>query len=140
MTNGSQDEYSKYIIETAIQGHDNGIPQGSSISVLLWIIYIYDAPIETINSNVYVDDTTQWATAQTKEEVLYKLRIDSANLQKWCTDNRIKIQWLKTHLLFNEHDPDDKLSVNGRKIKTTEEIRYLGSTLKPSESSLNVHD
>ena len=37
----------------------NGIPQGSSISVLLWIIYIYDAPIETIRSNVYVDDTTQ---------------------------------------------------------------------------------
>ena len=115
----------------------NGIPQGSSISVLLWIIYIYDAPIETISSDVYVDDTTQWATGATKQEVLNKLKTDSTVLQEWCATNRINIQWQKTHLLFNEHTKEDRLIANGQRIKTTDTISYLGATLKANNENNN---
>eukprot|EP00474_Spongospora_subterranea_P007750 CRZ08208.1 hypothetical protein [Spongospora subterranea] len=78
----------------------NGIPQGSSnISVLLWILYIYDAPLNMNNSNVYVDDTTQWEQGTSKKEVAEKLRESSSELYKWCKVNKIKLQWMKTFLL-----------------------------------------
>ncbi|RAN68811.1 hypothetical protein B5P42_31305 [Bacillus sp. SRB_331] len=69
---------------------NNGIPQGSSISVLLWILYIYDAPLNMNNSNVYVDDTTQWEQGTSKKEVADKLRESSSELYNWCKANKIK--------------------------------------------------
>jgi len=37
--------------------HQNGIPQGSSLSVLLWLVFVYDMPLTPECSNIYVDDT-----------------------------------------------------------------------------------
>src|SRR5690349_20891578 len=45
-------------------------------------------------------------TANHRNHRLMALQKDSTVLQEWCSENPIKIQWLKTHLLFNEHDAD----------------------------------
>ncbi|RAN85935.1 hypothetical protein B5P41_32210, partial [Bacillus sp. SRB_28] len=45
------------------------------------------------------------------------------------------IQWLKTHLLFNEHAHRDQITVNEHKIKTTDTIKYLGATLRANDEN-----
>jgi hypothetical protein len=42
----------------------NGIPQGSSLSVLLWLVFVYNIPLKHECSNIYVDDTVGWAIAK----------------------------------------------------------------------------
>ena len=48
----------------------NGIPQGSSLSVLVWLLFMYDIPLrfDSYNSNTYVDDTIGWAIAIEKNK------------------------------------------------------------------------
>ena len=43
-----------------------GIPQGSSLSVLLWQLYVSDMPIDPKTSALYMDDTALWKTAKTR--------------------------------------------------------------------------
>jgi hypothetical protein len=46
----------------------HGIPQGSALSVLLWLTYINDLGnvLDQQHSNIYVDDTIVWAAGTTK--------------------------------------------------------------------------
>ena len=39
-----------------------GLPQGSSLSVVLWQLYISDIPIHPNTSSIYMDDTALWKT------------------------------------------------------------------------------
>ena len=48
--------------ETHPRQQKNGIPQGSSLSVLLWLIFVYDIPLVPKLANTYVDDSIGWAT------------------------------------------------------------------------------
>ena len=44
----------------------NGIPQGSSLSVLFWLLFMYDIPlrIDSYNANTYVNATIGWEIAR----------------------------------------------------------------------------
>ena len=62
---------------TSMRQQRNGIPQGSSLSVLIWLIFVYDMPLPKDKANVYVDDTEGWAHAPAKtpakEELIEQL-------------------------------------------------------------------
>jgi hypothetical protein len=82
------------------------------------------------NSNVYVDDTTQWEQGTSKKEVAAKLRESSSELYKWCEANKIKLQWMKTFLMFNRHADSDKIVIDANHvIHTAPTIKYLGAHL-----------
>ncbi|MEN9568145.1 MAG: hypothetical protein RLZZ69_3341 [Cyanobacteriota bacterium] len=76
---------------TSVRQQKNGIPQGSSLSVLLWLLFVYDMPLEKKLSNIYVDDTEGWAVAPKKEEVSKMLSQQISTMEKWCNVNKIKI-------------------------------------------------
>src|SRR5689334_11998848 len=52
--------------ESKPRAQKNGIPQGSSLSVLLWIIFVHDIPLNPKLANTYVDDTVGWATGHNR--------------------------------------------------------------------------
>ena len=88
--------------ESRIRNQENGIPQGSSLSVLLWILFVYDIPLNPKFSNTYVDDTVGWATGHDRRDVETRLKYQLKKMIKWCEKNKIKINTDKTHVLFNE--------------------------------------
>ncbi len=119
--------------ESRVRDQLNGIPQGSSLSVLLWIIFVYDVPLNEKLSNTYVDDTIGWETGIDKLEVLGNLRHQLKKMVVWCEKNRIKMNFDKTHVIFNEYHHKDCIKFRNVCIKTTDSIRYLGVELKANK-------
>lgn len=110
----------------------HGIPQGSSLSVILWLIYINDIPFSPSECNTYVDDTLVWATADTKEELLQKLTRLGNTMSRWCQVNKVKFNYDKTAFMLNEFDPDDRIIIQGTTFFSARILKYLGVIFRSS--------
>ncbi len=112
----------------------NGIPQGSSLSVMLWLVYINDITINKESANIFVDDTIVWAKGSSRRELRLRLTEEATKLMKWCSENKVQVNLDKTKMIFNEADPYDtdlRLRHYGN-IPVSQHIRYLGVHLKSS--------
>lgn len=116
----------------------NGIPQGSALSVLLWLIFINDIPVNENTSNLYVDDTAIWAYGSTPTEVTAILQEQARQIEDWCQNNMVLINYTKTEFVLTWNDQLTelhKVHLNGKTITAKEEIKYLGVTLKSLNTS-----
>ena len=118
----------------------NGIPQGSALSVLLWLIYVNDIDVEESSSNIYVDDVIIWASGSTRKSVLRQLQSMASRVVNWSEDNRVKINFDKTHLLINGHDRRCSIAVSDHVLKNQKKVKYLGVDFVagPAESNSSL--
>ena len=106
-----------------------GLPQGSSLSVLLWQLYIADIPLSMQESAQYMDDCCAWRTADTKRELATHLQSDLDKIKTWAEKSMILLNTKKTCILMNEYDPEFKLNFHDAKILPVRNTRYLGFDL-----------
>ena len=116
---------------------ENGIPQGSALSVLLWIIYVNDLQINADTSNIYVDDVIIWASGSSRSSVLEKLTNQADIIASWSKLNRVKINFDKTELLINDYKLPCSIRIDGKVIKNKRKTRYLGVDLLASSCASN---
>lgn len=105
---------------------ENGIPQGSALSVLLWLIYVNDIDLAPETSNIYVDDVIVWASGSTRREVINKLQKQASTVYDWSKNNRVKINFDKTHFLINDYMTPCSVLVGDHRLYNEKSIRYLG--------------
>ena len=93
-----------------------GIPQGSSLAPVLFLIYINDLPNSSnaLTFRIFADDTNVFALAR-NVKVLEK--IVNAELQKvkiWCDVNRLSINFSKTNFMIikSKKKKDDQVNIN----------------------------
>ena len=107
----------------------NGLPQGSSLSVLLWLVYVSDMPVHLNTSGLFMDDTALWASSDTSEGLRRSLQESLDRIVSWCQTNRIVLNEDKTKILMNEFAFDFKLRVGNHSSEPDEQAKYFVITL-----------
>ena len=80
----------------------NGVPQGSIMGPLMFLLFINDLPLYTdpINTDLYADDTTLYETGISRLAIESNLQIALNNLSDWCKVNGMAINTSKTKLML----------------------------------------
>ena len=68
-----------------------GVPQGSILGPLLFLVFINDLPLITRHGevNMFADGTTIYAAAKSPETLKLVLNSELANINDWCQENRM---------------------------------------------------
>lgn len=108
--------------------NDFGVPQGSILGALLFIIYINDIPnvLENCEIVLYADDTLIYNEANTEEECLENLQKDIKNVNIWLKMNKLKLNENKTKIMEINMTSNMTIEINNKIIEKVESIKYLG--------------
>ena len=106
----------------------NGVPQGSILGPILFNIYLSDLFLFTKNSEIvnYADDNSPFACNLDTESVMNKLEIDSKTLLTWISNNVLKANPDKFHLLLNSNDKALSIRVDKYNISNSQNETLLG--------------
>ena len=110
-----------------------GVPQGSVLGPLLFIIYINDLPNALIHSEstLFADDTFLLFSSSSLKKIERCLNIDLKRLFKWLCANKISLNVSKTEVLLfrNVHKTINHnigLKLNGKILNLSDTVKYLG--------------
>lgn len=108
-----------------------GVPQGSLLGPLLFILYTYDIPRTTNTQLVmYADDVAILATSWNANTLTNRLQMHLTMLESYYSKWKIKINVEKTEALIfskmRKKDPKNTLVLNNKNIPWGTETKYLG--------------
>ena len=104
-----------------------GVPQGSVLGPLLFLLYINDLPAVCQHSKVtmFADDTNVYATAHD----LNILNKDMTNVVNWMSANKLTVNFEKKNIVVfnkNEKQNSNKLTIGQKTIESKDTAKYLG--------------
>ena len=111
-----------------------GVPQGSSLGPLLYLIYFND--IKNLYSendiNIFADDTCLLSTDEDIHVAMNKMKENVSKLEEFITANGIRINETKTEYMIigpkGKPTPDlcSELLYRGKALRKTDKIKMLG--------------
>ena len=117
---------------------ENGLPQGSILSVILFLIAInkmFSNCTETTN-NLFCDDGAFWCRHSNLNTAALKIQNTLDKLTQWSKENGLKFSVQKsTYVIFTTRKPTNiNLTLYNTNLPKSNQIRYLGMIL---DSKLN---
>ena len=118
-----------------------GVPQGSVLGPLLFLLYINDLhySIRHSKTRYFADDTCLLLVNESLKKIKKQMNQDLKHLCNWLVANKISLNKDKTEAILFRHpnksiNYDLKLKLNGKDLKLTNSVKYLGVYL---DSHLN---
>ena len=118
---------------------ENGIPQGSVISPVLFNIMLHDLSLQIppgVQISIYADDITIWSTHRNHNVATQYIQIAIDNISKWSSKWSLKISESKTEFCvftrrhsLREYEP--VILLHGAPITYNKHLKILGVTLDP---------
>ena len=123
---------------------DYGVPQGSVLGPLFFIMYVNDLEraLDGINVQLYADDTVIYTSGSRIDCTVSRLQLHLNRLHKWCCSNKLTLHPSKTKMvIFGTRQKLRKvraepvnLFLSGKRIQNVPTYKYLGFEL---DSTLN---
>ena len=109
-----------------------GVPQGSILGPLLFLIYIND--FASVSNKLYyvlfADDTNVFISGNNFRKLINTLHIELDKLYAWLQSNKLTLNLLKTHYMVfhraKHKHMDVKLCINTFPIQQVDNTKFLG--------------
>ena len=124
-----------------------GVPQGTILGPLLFLIYINDLPNCLLHSRarIFADDTNLTYASNNINEINYNLNENLANVSEWLSVNKLTLNQTKTEFMLigsrqriNTFQSTPSFAINNVPVKQVSHTKSLGLHIEEN-LSWNVH-
>ena len=114
---------------------NGGVPQGSVLGPLLFLIFINDIPLaSSLGTGLFADDTVLVESANNLEVLQSKMNEQVEKVQAWLLANKLSVHYVdkSQYMLVNSNnntrieDGDFELKMANHILERTRTYRYLG--------------
>ena len=108
---------------------DYGVPQGSILGPILFLLYINDLPKSSnLKTLLFADDTALFASSNNYVSLEKIVNVEVKKIENWLLENKLSLNLKKSYtIIFGEKLLS--IFINNTKISKQNTIKYLGVTI-----------